>query len=400
MNNRKHSIARGIGIVWLAALAICGARADTPAPLSPAGFDVSLQKDALHATRIAVQWLEARQQENGCWSNPVFPAVTALAVTAIVSTPDVRSRGNAPLPESVRRALAFIAGCAQPDGSIYTPMEGVKGGGLPNYNTALSIVALSRSDDPAHAELVRKGRQWLFASQYLGPGVFHGGMAYDPAHQRPYADLSNTVMALEALRLTTPVEMGEAKDLDWDAAIAFVSRCQHLRATNDSDWVSEEPDQRGGFVYHPERSMADSGESGDGEANYMRSYGSMSYAGLLSFIHAKVDRDDPRVVAAREWLTAHWSLDENPGMGAQGLYYYYHTLSKALDAAGEDKLALADGKSVAWRPDFVRKMIELQRIDAPSGFGYWQNDNNRWWENDPVLVTAYTLKALSTALEE
>ena len=31
----------------------------------------------------------------------------------------------------------------------------------------------------------------------------------------------------------------------------------------------------------------------------LRSYGSMSYAGLLSFIYAEMDSKDPRVVAGR-----------------------------------------------------------------------------------------------------
>ena len=64
----------------------------------------------------------------------------------------------------------------------------------------------------------------------------------------------------------------------------------------------------------------------------LRSYASMTYAGLKSMIHAGVGPDDPRVKAAVEWLRKHYSLDENPGMGKSGLYYYYHTFAKALDA--------------------------------------------------------------------
>jgi len=49
----------------------------------------------------------------------------------------------------------------------------------------------------------------------------------------------------------------------------------------------------------------------------LRSYGSISYAGLLSYIYAQLKRDDPRVVAALDWLKANYTLDENPGMDQQ-----------------------------------------------------------------------------------
>ena len=50
----------------------------------------------------------------------------------------------------------------------------------------------------------------------------------------------------------------------------------------------------------------------------------MSYAGLLSFIYAEMDPQDSRVKAVKEWLSKHYTIDENPGMGPQGLFYYYH----------------------------------------------------------------------------
>ena len=82
------------------------------------------------------------------------------------------------------------------------------------------------------------------------------------------------------------------------------------------------------------------------------------------------------------------------GLGQEGLYYFFNVLSKTLAAAGEDRLALADGSTVAWREELVRKLLALQKPE-----GYWSNENNRWWEADPNLVTAYTLIALATALD-
>jgi len=361
-------------------------------------LDESLLKDALHAIGIGVQWLEQHQQDDGCWSSPAYPAMTALAVSAMLNSPQAMAE---PEPsKAVKRGLAFILRCVQEDGGIYQSVEGVRGGGLPNYNTALCLVALVDAADPQHHPVIRRARQFLVRGQHRGEDVFRGGMGYDPETNRPYADLSNTLFALEALRRTEALDLEPSVEdrLDWDAAIAFVSRCQHSRQTNDADWVSDHSDERGGFVYHPLKSQAGSAESADDEAGYLRSYGSMTYAGLLSFLYARVDRDDPRVRAAADWITRRWTVAENPGMGPQGLYYHYHTMAKALNAYGEETLTLPGGAKVGWRRALVEKLVVLQRIDPDSGLGYWQNDNNRWWENDANLVTSYTLMALEVAI--
>ena len=121
----------------------------------------------------------------------------------------------------------------------------------------------------------------------------------------------------------------------------------------------------------------------------LRSYGSMSYAGLLSYVYADLKHDDPRVIAVVDWLRANYTLDENPAMGPQGLYYYLHTMAKALTQYGADTLATQGGQTVNWREQLALKLINLQKAD-----GSWANDNGRWFEKDPALVTSYSLIAL------
>jgi squalene-hopene/tetraprenyl-beta-curcumene cyclase len=53
---------------------------------------------------------------------------------------------------------------------------------------------------------------------------------------------------------------------------------------------------------------------------------------------------------------------------------------------------------VYWRPELVKKLLSLQKIDPKTGHGYWVNANGRFWESDPVLVTAYSVIALQVAL--
>jgi squalene-hopene/tetraprenyl-beta-curcumene cyclase len=55
---------------------------------------------------------------------------------------------------------------------------------------------------------------------------------------------------------------------------------------------------------------------------------------------------------------------------------------------------MQDGTLLDWRAELARKLIAIQRIEPDSGHGYWLNDNGRFWENDPVLATAYCLLAL------
>lgn len=357
---------------------------------------LSLANEARAAIDRAAKWLLARQQENGAWSNPEFPALTGLALWALVET-------DTGTPEAIRRAVDYILSCVHPDGSIWRePSQPRKGGGLSNYNTAICMVALHAVGDPALVPVVQNARRFIAGSQHFGDDIYEGGMGYDPATGRPYADLSNSYIAYEAMRLTERVEdlrrSGEARaDLDWDAALRFIQRIQNRPESNDQPWADDSPENYGGFIYRPDDSHAGAVTNAEGKIRF-RSYGSMTYAGLLSFIYAKVDRDDPRVRSAFDWAVRHWSLEENPGMGKQGLYFFYNVLSKALSVYGQNQLVLTDGRTINWRNELIRKLLSLQKIEPETGHGYWVNDEGRWWENDPVLVTAYSMLALQAAL--
>ena len=77
-------------------------------------------------------------------------------------------------------------------------------------------------------------------------------------------------------------------------------------------------------------------------------------------------------------------------MGAAGLYYYLHLMSKGLTAAGIQELETADGKKIDWAREAAEKILKLQAPD-----GSWMNSESaRWMEKDPVLVTSYCLMSL------
>lgn len=223
---------------------------------------------------------------------------------------------------------------------------------------------------------------------------YNGGIGYGDKQAPPIADLSNTSLALEAIyysqKLAKDGKYGEQPDLDWNAATEFINRCQQNPAVNKEPWVSNDKSQLGGFVYRPGVSSArDKKAAAFDKAEPPKAYGSMTYAGMQSLIYANVDKNDPRVKLALKWLENSYSLDENPGMGVQGLYYYYQAMSKALSAMGIDTLTLENGRKVDWRDELANKLISIQKSD-----GSWVNTNNRWWEADPVLVTSYCVLAL------
>ncbi|MGO8696479.1 MAG: prenyltransferase/squalene oxidase repeat-containing protein [Limisphaerales bacterium] len=358
------------------------ARADADASAPLAG-NLSLRLEVRHALDKGRAWLETRQNTNGSWASPDYPALTALVLTALTGPAPQR-----PASPNMDKGYAYLLSCVQPDGGIYKKE-------LQSYNTSVVLTALTLRHRPQDRAVIQNARRYLIGLQVgdVPPGdtngVFSGGIGYG-TEKRP--DLSNTMLALEALYHSKPLLEDapgvKAPDLNWKAAIRFVQNCQNLPGYNTQPWASDDAQNRGGFIYLPGRSNAGQTNLSSGRIA-LRSYGTISYAGLLSYIYADLKFDDPRVIAAMDWLRGNYTVEENPGMGPQGLYYYYVLMAKALTMAGVDILDTKDGRKINWREDLALKLINLQHGD-----GSWVNDNGRWWEKDPVLDTAYTVTAM------
>lgn len=348
----------------------------------------SFRNEIEHALSRGLTWLQASQNSNGWWSTPDQPAITAMALTAFKGDP--KTRYQTPEPAWLKKGYGFVLGCVKPDGSIHRT-------NLVTYSTSISMMALLASGNPEYDPVVRKARQFLvglqrdFGEKGKLDDVFDGGIGYGSRYE--HSDMGNTLAALEALyyskRLVEDKNLADAHDLDWAAAIHFLQNCQNLPAYNKQPWASDDAKNKGGFVYYPGHSMAGGETNAVTGGVALRSYGSISYGGMLSYIYANLKRDDPRVVAVFDWLRANYTLDENPGMGPQGLYFYLHTMTKALTAYGVTELELKDGRKPDWRKEVAMRLLNLQRQD-----GSWFNDNARWLEKDPVLVTSYAVLSL------
>ena len=287
--------------------------------------NLSIKQEIERALDSGLNWLNLEQNKSsGQWGLEEYPALTGLAVRSFLGHPSQSSLLK--YKKTIDKGLNFVRTKVQSDGGIY-------GKGLASYNTSICMMALMQAKFNEDRSIISSARKFLvnqqsdFDRKGTADNVFDGGVGY--GSRWAHSDLSNTHLAMEALfyaKKTFKEEEGNSIDLDWDAAISFVSKCQNLPSNNPEKWVSKHKVDRGGFVYFPGSSMAGEIENDDGSIA-LRSYGSMSYAGLLSFIYAEMDAKDPRVVAVREWLKEHYTIHENPGMGPQGLYYYYHTMS-------------------------------------------------------------------------
>jgi squalene-hopene/tetraprenyl-beta-curcumene cyclase len=347
-------------------LAYSGVAAAAAPPKARRGGKSEARKRVQEALHRGVEYLGRTQAGDGSWQH--YPGITALGVMAVVAAAGSKH-------SSVGRGARFLAGMAKPSGGIYDDSNPARA--LPNYNTALSLRALAAAGDKTHRPLVRRAQTYLAQSQFNeSNGVTrqnpaYGGIGYGSQPDRP--DLSNLQHALEALKETD----FPANAPLWQKAIVFLERCQNRDASNDQAWAGTD----GGFIYS---------SSGESKAGEHRSYASMTYAGLKSYLYCGVSRSDPRAQAAWNWIRAHYSVTENPGMEDAGLYYNYHTMSKTLDVYGQPVVTDAAGNRHAWASDLGAELVRRQGQD-----GSWVNQNSRWLEDNRDLVTAYALLALA-----
>ena len=364
------------------------ATAQLPAK-SEAKIAPELAKQAGESIDKAIAFFRTQQGAEGSLApKTAFEmGITAIGVSSMLETK--RITVNDPM---IVKAMGFMEKQVQPDGGIY-PKDAT---GQHNYFTSVGLLAFVAADKDGKYKSVRdnavkylKGMQWGedgSGNNKVGPDdVRYGGFGYD-SKKRP--DLSNSSFTVEAL-----TKAGIAKDDPaLQRAMVFLRRCQNYTGEGGNDKAQGAPeDMDGGFFYNPMETKAPAGNTPSGG---LRSYASMTYAGLKSFIYAGLKKDDPRVKAAMTWISKHYDLKSNPGMDQSGLYYYYQVFSKALSAAEIDRLAAENGPPRDWRTDIVKQLISVQQPD-----GSWVNKDKRWMESDARLVTAYSLSALANAIK-
>lgn len=349
-------------------------------------------------------WLASHQNPDGGYGpyaeNSRVPGSSDVGITAFVLYALARNPRNYTAADGpfISKAVKFLFDRQQPDGAFYDRKDPT----LKNYKTSVVIMALVALDPVKYADAISKAREFVKAQQASGAEgyaedehVSFGGVGYGSA-LRP--DLSNLQFAAEAL-----FKSGlSASDEFWRGAVVYVARCRNAKTVDPllaELGIGTSGDE--GFRYAPNDTRGPV-ETLDDNTKVFSSYGSMTYAALKTLLYARVDRDDPLVQGAVRWLSENYTVRENPGMatrsnpraGLHGLYYYYHTMAKALSAYGEPKIRDGEGVEHDWSRELAEHLLSLQAAD-----GTWANTSDRWYEEMPALATSYAVVSLVECME-
>ena len=354
-------------VFGLSLCATCESAAQTVGPKA---------EDLAKSRQRGINFLKTSQMNDGSWTTPKSPAISGLVTLSLLQS------GVPASDPVVEKGLKHLESFVQPDGGIYAPKSQHA-----NYETSILLLVFhAANQEEKYASLIKgaeqflRNLQWDESQQTDKADPKFGGAGYGGPNSRP--DLSNTAFFLDAL------EAAGAKKDDpaIQNALIFLSRCQNLESEHNTTPAASKVND-GGFYYTP--AAGGNSPAGTTENGGLRSYGSMTYAGLKSMIYAGLTPEDQRVKAALEWVTKHYSVTENPGLGQQGLYYYFHVFSKTLGTLNRDTLEDGTGQSHDWRKELAEHLFELQQEN-----GAWVNKSDRWYEGNPDLATAFVMMSL------
>ena len=357
----------------LLSLGLCLAFAQTPTLTAQqtVGLSAATRQKLQDSLAKGAAFLRQQQRPDGRFDN--HPGITAMAAAALLNQPGARDRELA----TIGKTLDYLKGLAKPDGGIYEKM-------IPHYITAVAVQALVAGGRAADKPAIEAARKYL-ADHLLdeGEGIaksdkFYGGMGYGGTSDGGIADIISLEYSLRAMK---EAEL-PANDPAWEKAIQFLQRTQNYRETSDQPYATND----GGFTYYPGYSQIE---------GTTKSYGAGTYAGLLSYSWANLQKNDRRVQAAFKWIGENYTLEENPGIGAKALYYYYMVFAKALHAMGEPVITDAKGNKHNWREELAAKLLSLQLPD-----GSWVNDKNpAEMQANKTLVTSFSMMAIEEILK-
>lgn len=361
-------------------------------------FSAQSSAEALTAMRRGANYLvNDAMIAPGRWGTmgQADPGITAMVLGGLAQLPEPRGET---IDAAIDASVEWLLSLQKEDGSIHA-------GQLQNYVTSASVTGLAALGRDELAGPIARARGFLTELQadegegYSPDHRYYGGVGYG-GDERP--DLSNLQMAIEALAAAG----ADGEDPAMQKALAFLERTQNRKESNDVKIESPEGDivsgDDGGGTYMPGNSKAGFVVLEDG-TRVPRSYGSMTFALLKSYLLAGLEKDDPRVQAAYSWIQAHYTLEYNPGFesssdpGAayQGLFYYFLGMSRALELFESDTLTSADGVVHEWRGELTGRLATMQLPD-----GSWINSNSpRWYEGNPTLATAYALQCFGAILD-
>jgi squalene-hopene/tetraprenyl-beta-curcumene cyclase len=364
-----------IMIVAPLATVLPGVLADETIPPSVPVVDRNQVQDAMLR---GLDWYAKYQNVDGGWRNSV--GITGFVVLCFANA------GYDHTNRTVQNALGFMR-------NFYHPAEGSMADSFQNYETAISLMAMSAVGDPQDADRLVNMSAFLQRMQFNDDDIYPITEEWYRGGWPNYAgipDASNSQFGLLGLQaadlyadqVTIPATV-------WTDATTFMQYCQNQADTNELEWAhntSLPSHDDGGFVYNGFRSRTPLGEM------MYESYGSMTAAGLFSYLVSGHGPDNPEVAAAREWLDHEYNLEVNPRMVGKGLYYYLWSQARALAMSPNDWVVDGSGKLHDWRPEVADFFLDLQMPDG----GWPGNPQIGWREEESELAGIYALLTLQT----
>jgi squalene-hopene/tetraprenyl-beta-curcumene cyclase len=363
-----------------------------------------LSKKLVGAYGRAADWVVSQQGDDGAWKEMGQPslAYTGLIVAALAEAPaDLRKKYR----PAIDKAVEFMLKKQNEDGSFG---EGPGGGYLKVYTTSIALMALSLAT-PDKKDPIGNARGYLKNNQ-LKEGVDKGSLGYGDKEPKMESgklvekpsipNLSTTGFAAEGLaRSGLPKD-----DAFWKLVIEYVAKCQNNSETNnDPAFLARLKEKNlsvgddGGLFYAANPDDVRGGTVKITDKTIINSYGSMTYDGIKTYLYAGLTKDDPRVKAAIDWVRKNYSVEAHPGFAfdekrtdLQGLFYYYLMMTRAFEAMGEKTFKTFDGKEHKWANELGEQLLKIQQEEK-----MWKNENPRWREDSPLLVTSYVLNILN-----
>lgn len=383
------------------------ALAFTSAPAQDGKGD--LRKRILESYARAADKLTSQQDKDGAWvmdagRGQKVPSVayTGLITAALADAP-AELKGK--YADAVAKGCAYMVSKQNQDGSFG---EGPGGGFLKTYTSACALMALSLADREKHRDAIGNARGYLKNHQVKEEGVDRGGSGYGDEEpkadgiKKGIANLSTTGFTAEGMHRS-----GLPKDDEyWKLVVEYVRRCQNSSEVNkDAAFVAKLKERGlsvgddGGLFYaaNPDPSVHKAGTTKVVDKEVIVSYGSMTYHGIKTYLYAGLAKDSPEVKAAMDWVRKNWSVEVHPGFPfdaarrnqLRGLFYYYNTMGRAMEAYGENPFKTVDGKEHNWAAELGEQLLKMEQQ------GTWVNENGAWFESDPTLVTSYVLNTFN-----
>ena len=378
--------------------------------------NAQLRADLDAAIERAADYLESQQDGNGAWPSQTY----GLFRDGVALTPHVlRSLAQADRSnETMRNGFGFLAQQvvwtrSHPSRPIFH--SAVQGPVYFIADTQLAVnqcrekasstlhslhVGLPRlqiRDDNTHTIAQEGG--WGYSNRAFG-GVpirfdafrnsFDHGRSTAPIFPDLSANISSTAYALDAIPLPASYLTGHGEiPVEYtqmiEAALRFAARCQNFGTADDRF-------DDGGFFFNPADAARNKGGPAGTDANgYARFHasGSSTADGLRVLLRCLVPKDDPRVLAARNWLFMNFDAEHNPGtfnddrVVLRDAYYFYYAASVA------DTFTLLGDSPDNWAQDLVAALLKKQQ---PNGaFANLFTDGK---EDDPLIATPFALRAM------